>query len=33
MATIFAKENNLSIGELEEMMKITETELNKDNNK
>lgn len=33
MATFFAKENNLSIGELEEMLKITETELNKDNNK
>jgi len=33
MATFFAKENNLSISELEEMLKITETELNKDNNK
>lgn len=33
MATFFAKENNLSIGELEEMLKITENELNKDENK
>ncbi len=33
MATFFARENNLSIGELEEMMKIAETELkNKENN-
>jgi predicted transcriptional regulator len=30
MATFFAKENNLSITELEEMLKITERELNKD---
>jgi predicted transcriptional regulator len=30
MATFFAKENNLSISELEEMLKITESELNKD---
>ena len=30
MATFFAKENNLSIAELEEMLKITESELNKD---
>ncbi len=30
MATFFAKENNLSITELEEMLKITESELNKD---
>lgn len=29
MATFFAKENNLSISELEEMMRITESELNK----
>jgi len=33
MATFFAKENNLGIEELEEMLKITETELNKENNK
>lgn len=33
MATFFAKENNLSITELEEMLKITESELNKDENK
>ena len=33
MATFFAKENNLSITELEEMLKITESELNKDDNK
>ena len=33
MATFFAKENNLSISELEEMLKITESELNKDENK
>lgn len=32
MATFFARENNLSIGELEEMLRITESELNKDNN-
>ncbi len=32
MATFFAKENNLSISELEEMLKITESELNKDEN-
>jgi len=30
MATFFARENNLSISELEEMMKITEDELKKD---
>ncbi|MBK6283413.1 MAG: BlaI/MecI/CopY family transcriptional regulator [Draconibacterium sp.] len=30
MATFFAKENNLSITELEEILKITESELNKD---
>ena len=29
MATFFAKENNLSIEELEEMLKITENELDK----
>ena len=33
LATFFAKENNLSISELEEMLKITESELKKDNNK
>lgn len=33
MATFFAKENNLSITELEEMLKITESELNKDDTK
>ncbi|KOH45003.1 BlaI/MecI/CopY family transcriptional regulator [Sunxiuqinia dokdonensis] len=33
MATFFAKENNLSIDELEEMLKITESELNKTDNK
>jgi len=33
LATFFAKENNLSITELEEMLKITESELNKDDNK
>ena len=33
MATFFAKENNLSISELEDMLKITESELNKDENK
>ncbi len=32
MATFFAKENNLSIAELEEMLKITENELKKDEN-
>lgn len=32
MATFFAKENNLGIQELEEMLKITENELNKENN-
>lgn len=30
MATFFARENNLSIQELEEMIKITENELNKE---
>jgi BlaI family transcriptional regulator, penicillinase repressor len=33
LATFFAKENNLSIAELEEMLKITESELKKDDNK
>ena len=33
MATFFAKENNLSIDELEEMLTITESELNKTDNK
>lgn len=33
MATFFAKQNNLSIDELEEMLKITEHELNKGKNK
>ena len=33
MATFFALENNLSIEELEDMLKITENELNKDENK
>lgn len=33
LATFFAKENNLSLSELEEMLKITESELQKDNNK
>jgi len=33
MATFFAKENNLGIEELEEMLKITEIEFNKDENK
>jgi BlaI family transcriptional regulator, penicillinase repressor len=33
LATFFAKENNLSISELEEMLKITESELKKDDNK
>ena len=32
LATFFARENNLSIAELEEMLKITETELNKEDN-
>jgi len=32
MATFFARENNLGIEELEEMLKITENELNKDVN-
>jgi predicted transcriptional regulator len=32
MATFFARENNLGIQELEEMLKITENELNKDQN-
>lgn len=32
MATFFAKENNISIQELEEMLKITENELNKEEN-
>ncbi|MEZ5103541.1 MAG: BlaI/MecI/CopY family transcriptional regulator [Draconibacterium sp.] len=32
MATFFAKENNISIQELEEMLKITESELNKEEN-
>ena len=32
MATFFAKQNNLSVEELEEMLKITENELNKDKN-
>ncbi|MBN1649761.1 MAG: BlaI/MecI/CopY family transcriptional regulator, partial [Bacteroidales bacterium] len=32
MATFFAKENNLNISELEEMIKIAENELNKSNN-
>jgi predicted transcriptional regulator len=31
MATFFAKENNISINELEEMLKITENELDKEN--
>jgi predicted transcriptional regulator len=30
MATFFAKENNLSIEQLEEMLKLTENELNKE---
>jgi predicted transcriptional regulator len=33
LATFFAKENNLSISELEEMLKMTESELKKDDNK
>ncbi len=32
MATFFAKENNLNISELEEILRITENELNKDEN-
>lgn len=32
MATFFAKENNISINELEEMLKLTENELNNENN-
>ena len=32
MATFFAKENNLGINELEEMLKLTENELDKENN-
>ena len=32
MATFFARENNLSIGELEEMMKIAEEELKNNKN-
>lgn len=32
MATFFAKENKLGINELEEILKLTETELNKENN-
>ena len=32
MATFFAKENDISIQELEEMLKITESELNKEEN-
>jgi predicted transcriptional regulator len=32
MATFFAKENNISISELEEMLKIAEEELNKESN-
>jgi predicted transcriptional regulator len=32
MATFFAKENNISINELEEMLKITEDDLNTENN-
>ena len=32
MATFFARENNISITELEEMLKITESELTKDEN-
>lgn len=31
MATFFAKENNISIAELEDMLKLTEDELNKEN--
>ena len=32
MATFFARENNISIDELEEMLRITENELDKENN-
>jgi len=32
MATFFAKQNNLTVEELEKMLKITENELNKDKN-
>ncbi len=32
MATFFAKENNLGINELEELLKLTENELDKENN-
>ncbi len=32
MATFFAKQNNLSVKELEELLKITEKELKKDQN-
>jgi len=32
MATFFARENNIGIEELEEMLKITESELNKETN-
>jgi len=32
MATFFAHENNLTLGELEEMLRITETELEKEKN-
>ncbi len=33
MATFFARENNLGMEELEEMLKLTENELNKENKK
>jgi hypothetical protein len=33
MATFFDRENNLSISELEELMRITEDEINKDSSK
>jgi BlaI family transcriptional regulator, penicillinase repressor len=33
LATFFAHENNLSMSELEEMLRMTEAELNKDNPK
>jgi predicted transcriptional regulator len=32
MATFFARENNLSINELEDMLRMAETELNNENN-
>jgi hypothetical protein len=32
MATFFARENNLSITELEDMLRMAESELNKENN-